>query len=382
MVRRVEVTVPSERTEELVDYLAACRDKIHGLAINRAERTSIVTFRCKDKHVRNVVDSLDSHNVGVTWGIIDVLAVTMTKPRIAVKKLSEKSEVSIFKAKAYSIKERQTIEEIYEVVDSGIHLTFDYMAFTVVAAIIAGVGLLTDSSVTVVASMLVSPLMGPILGVTFGFLIKDYKMMIKSIRNEILGVVLTFLTGVIIASFTLVSSRQQSITFEMSSRGEYLSLFTGAVVASPSGVGVALSVANTNINSLVGVAISAALLPPIVNSGLLLTLAFDSSVTSKPEEKTYYRMAGVSMCLFLMNWVLIFTFANLTFILKGLDRKPFDRGTVWDDEAFSTHTSRHNTMHGSPLTVKTGGTMQSVGARIRESKRAKKSDVSLGDSKA
>eukprot|EP00954_Amorphochlora_amoebiformis_P014626 1144011-Amorphochlora_amoeboformis.AAC.3 len=160
------------------------------------------------------------------------------------------------------------------------------MAFTVVAAIIAGVGLLTDSSVTVVASMLVSPLMGPILGVTFGFLIKDYKMMIKSIRNEILGVVLTFLTGVIIASFTLVSSRQQSITFEMSSRGEYLSLFTGAVVASPSGVGVALSVANTNINSLVGVAISAALLPPIVNSGLLLTLAFDSSVTSKPEVRS------------------------------------------------------------------------------------------------
>jgi len=40
--------------------------------------------------------------------------------------------------------------------------------FIICAAIISGVGLGRDDVVAVVASMLVSPLMGPILGMTFG----------------------------------------------------------------------------------------------------------------------------------------------------------------------------------------------------------------------
>ena len=64
------------------------------------------------------------------------------------------------------------VEEIYEAVDSQSHLTFDYLLFCFVAAMISGVGLITESSVTVVASMLVSPLMGPILGVTFGVTVR------------------------------------------------------------------------------------------------------------------------------------------------------------------------------------------------------------------
>lgn len=68
-------------------------------------------------------------------------------------------------------------EEIYELVDSTLHLTFDYMALIVIASIIVGLfitsvfpltnqvsGLVSNSSVVVVAGMLISPLMGPILG--------------------------------------------------------------------------------------------------------------------------------------------------------------------------------------------------------------------------
>ena len=44
------------------------------------------------------------------------------------------------------------------------------------------------------------------------------------------------------------------------------SLWVGILIAVPSGAGVALSVLGGNIGSLVGVAISASLLPPAVNA--------------------------------------------------------------------------------------------------------------------
>ena len=101
-----------------------------------------------------------------------MIAVQMTKPRINQKR----SSIERKQKKRYATTERQSIEEIFEVIDSGIHLTFgmndqnlnenvcgncngnlvpglDYLAFTVAAALISSVGLVTDSSVTVVASM-------------------------------------------------------------------------------------------------------------------------------------------------------------------------------------------------------------------------------------
>ena len=57
-------------------------------------------------------------------------------------------------------------------------------------------------------------------------------------------------------------------THEMEARTGKLTLLTGIVIATASGGGVALSVLSENSASLVGVAISAALLPPLVNAGL------------------------------------------------------------------------------------------------------------------
>jgi len=49
-------------------------------------------------------------------------------------------------------------------------------------------------------------------------------------------------------------------------RGMARSLWVGVLIAVPSGAGVALSVLGGNTGSLVGVAISASLLPPAVNA--------------------------------------------------------------------------------------------------------------------
>jgi uncharacterized membrane protein len=59
-------------------------------------------------------------------------------------------------------------------------------------------GLIQDSAAVVVASMIVSPLMTPILGLTFGALIRDPPLFTTCVRNEVIGVLLTFITGFLI----------------------------------------------------------------------------------------------------------------------------------------------------------------------------------------
>ena len=59
----------------------------------------------------------------------------------------------------------------------------------------------------------------------------------------------------------------------MVNRGRVRDLWVGVLVAVPSGAGVALSVLGGNSGSLVGVAISASLLPPAVNAGLFWAMS-------------------------------------------------------------------------------------------------------------
>ena len=52
----------------------------------------------------------------------------------------------------------------------------------VTGSIVAAAGLAQDSVVTVVASMLISPLMGPILALSFGLATLDKKTTLRALR--------------------------------------------------------------------------------------------------------------------------------------------------------------------------------------------------------
>jgi len=62
------------------------------------------------------------------------------------------------------VSDRASIEEIDEAVSAGNVLTFNYVVLLLCAALIACIGLATNSATVIIAAMLISPLMGPILG--------------------------------------------------------------------------------------------------------------------------------------------------------------------------------------------------------------------------
>ncbi|XP_076441357.1 uncharacterized protein LOC143280550 [Babylonia areolata] len=185
-----------------------------------------------------------------------------------------------------SIKSRLVVRQIVKSVEGNAELTFDYVMFIILASIIAALGLMENSSVVLVASMLISPLMGPILAGTFGTVIKNNALRNLGIRSELIGLgiclICGFVCGLVMAALEASSlhwrNSEEWPTTEMSSRGVLRGLVVGMMIALPSGAGVALSVLGGNIGSLVGVAISASLLPPAVNAGMLWASAVFAAV--------------------------------------------------------------------------------------------------------
>ena len=290
-------------------------DVAQELAIIPGKSCTLIIFKAADKHSASIVSRLCQSGVGTVYGNIDIVQLQMTKPRLRPRHKPGH-------AKQYRMHDRMTIEEIYEAIDGQLHLTFDFLALTVSAAIIAGMGLLTDSSVLVVAAMLVSPLMGPILGLIFGLVVKDDMMLRKGMRNEMVGMTLTFVCGLIIGAVRLcMSPIVEEVPNEMATRGTPETLLYGVFVAIPSGVGVALSTSAGGVAALIGVAISASLLPPLVNSGMATVFyaAWQfSPVGDFDEYEQYGTIAAISMLLFLENWFIITGVAALMFKIKKI----------------------------------------------------------------
>ncbi|CAF4864901.1 unnamed protein product, partial [Rotaria sp. Silwood1] len=174
-----------------------------------------------------------------------------------------------------SIRSRLMVFQVVQAIRAQSSITFDFVVLVIIASILATLGLLENSSVILVASMLISPLMGPILAIVFGLCIHDRSLWRTGLRSEFLGLFICVSCGFLISLGTSVwetkwGSTTSFPTAEMKARGDLTRLSIGSMIALPSGAGVALSVLGGNAGSLVGVAISASLLPPAVNSGFLL----------------------------------------------------------------------------------------------------------------
>lgn len=179
--------------------------------------------------------------------------------------------------------------------------------------------------------------MGPILAATFGSVIKDKKLQCWGMANEILGIFICilvgFVFGIIICGIDYGFGERNELTPEMVSRTEVHSVIVGIFVALASGAAVAIAVLSENFGSLVGVAISASLLPPAVNTGLLwsyscmhlISNTFQLSKFNQFVSETKYSsnqsielliLGTISLCMTLTNVLCVFVVGKILIRIK------------------------------------------------------------------
>ena len=172
-----------------------------------------------------------------------------------------------------------TVAVVVKRIRSGTSFTFDYVAYLFLASFIALLGLIQNSSVVIVASMLVSPIMGPVLATLFGCVVADKGLRNRGIRNGLASLFLCILIGFILGLLLIpiehlfTRNGDKFITEEMTDRGTLEDMLLDVFIALASGAAAALSLLGENTSSMVGVAISASLLPPAVNAGFLWSIS-------------------------------------------------------------------------------------------------------------
>lgn len=188
-------------------------------------------------------------------------------------------------------------------------LTWRYIFMTCMSAGIAVLGLLLSSPAVVIGAMLLSPLMGPILGAGFALAIGDFPWLRASGWALLVGsLVAVAFTGLIV-----LFSPLQTVTGEIAARTRP-NLFD-LLVALFSALAGAYAMIRGREGTIVGVAIATALMPPLAVVGFGLA-TFNGPVFSG------------SLLLFVTNLVTIALMAALMARLYGFSRSLSPRQTM------------------------------------------------------
>ena len=81
----------------------------------------------------------------------------------------------------------------------------------VFAIFIASIGLNVNSTAVIIGAMLISPLMGPIIGAGLAIAIYDFELLKKSLRNLSIATFISILTSAIYFSITPLSEAQSEL---------------------------------------------------------------------------------------------------------------------------------------------------------------------------
>jgi len=104
----------------------------------------------------------------------------------------------------------------------------------------------------------------------------------------------------------------------MANRGSTSGLIVGLAFAVVSGAALAFSVTQNATGRLIGVAIAASVLPPVVNSGMCLSYGLIAPSFQNTDGGMFLVYSGISFVLFLVNVVAIFLVGLLVFKIKAI----------------------------------------------------------------
>ncbi|MGN6279388.1 MAG: DUF389 domain-containing protein [Sphingomonas sp.] len=156
-----------------------------------------------------------------------------------------------------SIEHVNVVEKVHE--ESG--WSPRYLFMTLMSAGIAVLGLLLSSPAVVIGAMLISPLMGPILGL--GFAIATFDS--AEIRRSGVALIAGTLVAILFCAFVVMLSPLQNVTSEIAARTQP-NLFD-LMIALFSALAGAYAMIRGREGTIVGVAIATALMPPLAVVG-------------------------------------------------------------------------------------------------------------------
>lgn len=187
----------------------------------------------------------------------------------------------------------------YRMIRRGGRPSRDFYTMTVLSASIASMGLILDSAAVIIGAMLVAPLMSAIIGMGMATIHGDLRFLLTTSRAALIGAASAILTGFV---FGLINFHGETTNQILQRTNPSILDLAVAII---SGVAAAYALCRNNVsNSLPGVAIAVALVPPLATVGVCLSIG-------------YWGLAWGALKLYLSNMVGIVFASAMVFNLFG-----------------------------------------------------------------
>lgn len=157
---------------------------------------------------------------------------------------------------------REKEEDVVDEIASGVTFKGANLWILICAVFIASLGLNINSTAVIIGAMLISPLMGPILGMGLAVGIDDLPLLRRAVKNYMVATII----GIITATVYFLLTPFQGVQSELLARTEptiydvLIAFFGGAA-------GIIAASIKDKGNVIPGVAIATALMPPLCTAG-------------------------------------------------------------------------------------------------------------------
>ena len=194
-----------------------------------------------------------------------------------------------------------TLKQGQDALLSGMTMNLTNIILIIIGSITAGIGLLYNNFMVIIGSMLLSPIGNSIIRLSLGYNYLDRKMMIEGLTSMVAQFVLAFVFGYIMGMVNIENGEPMKMpTEEMEKRVKDRNYKIDYILSLLMGFILAYSLIYTQSTALVGLRLSLAVLPALVNGGLYISMAHYENDMKKYEEymengKKMFRLVTVNL---------------------------------------------------------------------------------------
>ncbi len=216
-------------------------------------------------------------------------------------------------------------EELLAALESGTRVDTDYLAMTILAAIVAAIGLFRGSVAVIIGAMVIAPLLAPNMALALATTLGDRELAKRSVRTNATGLLLAFAFATILGLALPVVDNPEIVSRTAASIAD-------VVLALAAGCAGALAFTAGAPAGLVGVMVAVSLMPPLVVAGLMVGAG-------------RFGPAGGALLLLAMNIICVNLAAVATFLCTGVSPR------TWWEKDKARRASRRAVIAWSVLLV-------------------------------
>lgn len=262
-MRLIQTLVPEGKRETVIEVLEAAEiDFAMTAETSNSSFSDIVYIPAQADGVEDILEELRSVGVERDGYMVVTDVETIVSEQFETATESDEDDSN-------GETERISRDELRTKAENISRSTPNYLALTLISAVVATAGLLQDSAAVVVGSMVIAPLIGPAMASCVGTVINDNELFWNGVRAQTIGVIVAVAGATLFAlsyRFLLAPELELLLIQQVAERAHPGLLVLA--IALGAGAAGALSLTSGADEALVGVMIAVALMPPAASVGL------------------------------------------------------------------------------------------------------------------